>query len=83
VDNPLSAVFNQALGISNSNATVGYYAPTKAGTLGQVAYSQSGGTFTRHQPSAAVEPLYDADPNSKDVQDTLSMFNKLDESCPH
>jgi DNA repair ATPase RecN len=29
------------------------------------------------------DALYDADPNSKDVQDILSMFNKLDESCPH
>jgi hypothetical protein len=26
--------------------------------------------------------LYDADPNSKDVQDILSMFAMLDQSCP-
>jgi len=31
---------------------------------------------------ALFDALYDADPNSKDVQDILSMFNKLDESCP-
>ncbi len=46
VDNPLSAVFNQALGINNARTTVGYYAPTQAGTPGQIAYSQSGGAFT-------------------------------------
>ena len=28
---------------------------------------------------ALFDALYDADPNSKDVQDILSMFNKLDE----
>jgi DNA repair ATPase RecN len=27
--------------------------------------------------------LYDADPNSKDVQDILSMFDSLDQSCGH
>jgi len=32
---------------------------------------------------ALFDALYDADPNSKDVQDIWSMFNKLDESCPH
>ena len=32
---------------------------------------------------ALFDSLYDTDPNSKDVQDILSMFNKLDESCPH
>ncbi len=32
VDNPASTVFNQALGINNSDETVGYYAPTQAGT---------------------------------------------------
>jgi len=32
---------------------------------------------------ALFDALYDADPYSKDVQDILSMFNKLDESCPH
>jgi hypothetical protein len=32
---------------------------------------------------ALFDALYDADPNSKNVQDILSMFNKLDESCPH
>jgi hypothetical protein len=46
VDNPLSPVFNQALGINNSDETVGYYAPTPAGTPGDVAYSQEGGAFT-------------------------------------
>jgi hypothetical protein len=46
LDNPNSAVFNQALGINNAQTTVGYYAPTPAGTTGQIAYSQSGGTFT-------------------------------------
>jgi hypothetical protein len=46
VDNPLSTVFNQALGINNSDETVGYYAPTAAGTPGDVAYSQEGGAFT-------------------------------------
>ena len=35
------------------------------------------------QYHALFDALYDVDPNSKDVQDTLSMFNKLDESCPH
>jgi hypothetical protein len=35
------------------------------------------------QYRALFDGLYDADPNSKDVQDILSMFNKLDESCPH
>lgn len=46
VDNPLSTVFNQALGINNSDETVGYYAPTQAGSPGDVAYSQTGGSFT-------------------------------------
>ncbi len=46
VDNPSSTVFNQALGINNARSTVGYYAPTQAGTTGQIAYSQSGGAFT-------------------------------------
>jgi hypothetical protein len=32
---------------------------------------------------ALFDALYDADTNSKNVQDILSMFNKLDESCPH
>jgi len=35
------------------------------------------------QYHALFDALYDADPNSKDVQDILSMFNKLDESCSH
>src|SRR5262252_1969501 len=35
------------------------------------------------QYHALFDALYDADPNSKDVQDILSMFNKLDQSCPH
>ena len=46
VDNPASPVFNQALGINNAGTTVGYYAPTQAGNFGQIAYSQSHGTFT-------------------------------------
>jgi hypothetical protein len=40
-------VFNQALGINNSNVTVGYSSATDpAGATGQTAYSQSGGVFT-------------------------------------
>ena len=46
VDNPASTVFNQALGINNSDETVGYYAPTVAGFPGDIAYSQTGGAFT-------------------------------------
>jgi PEP-CTERM motif len=46
VDNPASTVFNQALGINNSDETVGYYAPTVTGSPGDVAYSQKGGVFT-------------------------------------
>jgi hypothetical protein len=46
VDNPASVVFNQALGINNADMTVGYYAPTTAGTTGQIAYAQSHGVFT-------------------------------------
>ncbi len=46
VDNPASAVFNQALGINNSDETVGYYAPTISGSPGDIAYSQTGGVFT-------------------------------------
>lgn len=34
------------------------------------------------QYHALFDALYEADPSSKDVQDILSMFNKLDESCP-
>src|SRR5262249_47388051 len=33
------------------------------------------------QYHALFDALYDADPDSEDVQDILSMFNKLDESC--
>ncbi len=29
------------------------------------------------------DALYQADQNSKDVQDIFSMFDRLDESCPH
>ena len=33
---------------------------------------------------ALIDALSDADPHSKDVQDILSMFGRLDEkSCPH
>lgn len=46
VDNPASTVFNQALGINNSDETVGYYAPTVTGSPGDVSYSQKGGVFT-------------------------------------
>jgi len=46
VDNPASKVFNQALGINNSDETVGYYAPTISGSPGDVSYSQKGGAFT-------------------------------------
>ena len=46
VDDPASTVFNQGLGINNADTTVGYYAPTQAGTTGQIAYSQSGGVFS-------------------------------------
>ena len=35
------------------------------------------------QTHALFDALYDADPNSKDVQDILSMFNGLNDSCPH
>jgi Mlc titration factor MtfA (ptsG expression regulator) len=35
------------------------------------------------QYRALFDALYDADPNSKDVQDILSMFESLDESCGH
>jgi uncharacterized protein (DUF1810 family) len=29
------------------------------------------------------DALYEVDPDSKDLQDIMSMFNTLDESCPH
>jgi hypothetical protein len=32
---------------------------------------------------ALFNALYEADPNSKDIQDILAMFDRLDESCPH
>jgi hypothetical protein len=32
---------------------------------------------------ALFNSLYEADPNSKDIQDILAMFDRLDESCPH
>jgi hypothetical protein len=35
------------------------------------------------QYRALFDALYDADPNAKDVQDILSMFESLDESCGH
>ena len=47
VDDPMSNVFNRALGINGGNVTVGYYALDKAGgTTGHYAYTQSGGAFT-------------------------------------
>lgn len=61
VDNPASTVFNQALGINNAGTTVGYYAPTQAGTTGQIAYSQSHGTFTN------INALLPANVNSQAV----------------
>jgi hypothetical protein len=61
VDNPASPVFNQALGINNADTTVGYYAPTQAGTLGQIAYSQSHGIFTN------INALLPANQNSQAV----------------
>ena len=36
VDDHASTVFNQALGINNADTTVGYYAPTQAGTTNQM-----------------------------------------------
>jgi len=46
VDQP-GTVFNQGLGINDSNETVGYSsAIDPAGMVGQKAYSQSGGVFT-------------------------------------
>ena len=32
---------------------------------------------------ALFNALYDADLNSKDIQDILAMFDRLDDSCPH
>jgi hypothetical protein len=61
VDDPASLVFNQALGINNANTTVGYYAPTQAGNFGQIAYSQSHGTFTN------INALLPANVNSQAV----------------
>lgn len=46
VDNPASTVFNQALGINNSDETVGYYTLIPGGAPGDVSYSQKGGVFT-------------------------------------
>jgi hypothetical protein len=46
VDDSASAVFNQALGINNSNETVGYYTLNPAGAPGDIAYSQKGDGFT-------------------------------------
>ena len=46
VDDPAGPNFNQGLGINNADTTVGYFAATTAGTTGQMAYRQSGGTFT-------------------------------------
>lgn len=61
VDQP-NTVFNQALGINNSNATVGYFATDKAaGQVGQSAYSQSGGVFT------SINALLPANQNSQAV----------------
>jgi hypothetical protein len=44
VDAP-GTIFNQALGINDSNTTVGYFAADQAGMTGQQAYVQSGGSF--------------------------------------
>jgi glutathionyl-hydroquinone reductase len=32
---------------------------------------------------ALFNSLYDADPNSEDTQEIFSMFDKLEDSCPH
>src|SRR5580658_5759867 len=61
VDNPASPVFNQGLGINNSDETVGYYAPTQLGTTGQIAYSQLGGVFSN------VNALLPSNANSQAV----------------
>ena len=53
VDNPLSTVFNQALGINNSDETVGYYAPTPAGSSKRRRLFAARRHIHRHQPSAA------------------------------
>lgn len=45
VDAP-GTIFNQALGINDANATVGYFAADKAGQIGQQAYIQQGNVFT-------------------------------------
>ena len=46
VDDPASAVFNQALGVNNAGTAVGYFAPTQLGTTGQSAWSHTGSSFT-------------------------------------
>jgi hypothetical protein len=61
VDDPASTVFNQGLGINNTDETVGYFAPTQAGTTGQIAYSQFGGSFTN------INALLPANFNSQGV----------------
>jgi hypothetical protein len=61
VDQP-GTVFNQGLGINNSNETVGYSsAIDPAGMIGQKAYSQLGGTFT------SINALLPANMNSQAV----------------
>ena len=40
VDNPASTVFNQALGINNSDETVGYYSPSITGTHGRLLFAK-------------------------------------------
>ena len=42
----MSTVFNQALGINNSDETVGYYTLIPGGAPGDVSYSQKSGVFT-------------------------------------
>jgi hypothetical protein len=61
VDNPKSMVFNQALGINDANVTVGYFAPTQAGTTSQIAYSQSHLAFTN------IDALLPTNANSQAV----------------
>ena len=54
VDDPNHCVFNQALGINDSNTTVGCFALDQTmGQMGQSAYSQSNGVFTRISEAAA------------------------------
>ena len=50
VDNPLSTVFNQALGINNSNETVGYYRRPRPAQPGDNSLFAEGRHVHGHQP---------------------------------